>query len=401
MTIAMVAATSDFVDDVPDEPLPGIVDEDFLLLNLLEDIEAARINFGIFDSTSTIALARSARRSADEVLSALSRLEANGHVMLAEDARVRSRIAEIAREVRHVKQRFKNDDAADRPYLVRDLKVELRDRNKPVRNQPLRQVFDEAISVATPAQCEALEGLFRSLAGQWGNGASLADFQRRGLLEGLDAWRGEGSPSLAIAADTGSGKTEAAALPLIAGALGDALEGIVGVRAILAYPRIRLAANQAQRLAAYLAASASVPNLPLLTLGLQVSDVPDSFETMHERYRDAWRGAGPRAYEFPFFACPSCGHGLHLRVDEGRDGADALVCSTGDWRYDGWIGSKAKLRQRPPSLFLPTTDSLHQWLHDPRYGALFGDSPDFAAPPSSPWPTKSISTRTSMAPRWG
>lgn len=381
MTIAMVAPTSDVDDDVPDEPLPGIADEDFLLLNLLEDIEATRINFGIFDSwTSTIALARSARRSADEVLSALSRLEANGHVMLAEDARVRSRIAEIAREVRHVKQRFKNDDAADRPYLVRNLKVELRDRNKPVRNQPLRQVFDEAISDATPAQCQALEGLYRALAGQWGNGASLADFQRRGLLEGLEAWRGEGSPSLAIAADTGSGKTEAAALPLIAGALGDALEGIVGVRAILAYPRIRLAANQAQRLAAYLAASASIPNLPLLTLGLQVSDVPDSFETMHERYRDAWRGAGPRAYEFPFFACPSCGHGLHLRVDEGRDGADALVCSTGDWRYDGWIGSKAKLRQRPPSLFLPTTDSLHQWLHDPRYGALFGDSPDFAAP---------------------
>ena len=54
--------------------------------------------------------------------------------------------------------------------------------------------------------------------------------------------------------------------------LGDALEGITGVRAILAYPRIRLAANQAQRLAGYLAASASVPNLPLLTLGLQVSD---------------------------------------------------------------------------------------------------------------------------------
>ena len=381
MTIVMGVPASEVVDEVPDEPLPGITDDDFLLLNQLEEIEAARINFGIFDAwTSTIALARSAKLATNDVLSALSRLEANGHVMLAQDARVRSRVAEIAREVRHVKQRFKNDDAADRPYQVRNLKVELRERNKPLRNQPLRQVFDEAISVATPAQCQALEGLYRALAGQWGDRASLADFQRRGLLEGLEAWRGVGSPSLAIAADTGSGKTEAAALPLIAGALGDALEGIVGVRAILAYPRIRLAANQAQRLAAYLAASASVPNLPLLTLGLQVSDVPDSFEDMHERYREAWRGAGPSAFEFPFFACPNCSQGLHLRVDEGREGADALVCSTGDWRYDGWIGSKTKLRQHPPSLFLPTTDSLHQWLHDPRYGALFGDDPKFAAP---------------------
>ena len=381
MTIVMAAPTSEVVDELPDEPLPGMTDHDFLLLNHLEDIEAARINFGIFDAwTSTVALARSAKLPTDDVLSALSRLEANGHVMLAQDARVRSRVAEIAREVRHVKQRFKNDDAADRPYLVRNLKVELRDRNRPLRNQPLRQVFDEAISVATQAQRQALEGLYRALAGQWGDRASLADFQRRGLLEGLEAWRGDGSPSLAIAADTGSGKTEAAALPLIAGALGDALEGIVGVRAILAYPRIRLAANQAQRLAAYLAASASVPNLPLLTLGIQVSDVPDSFDNMHERYRSAWRGAGPSAFEFPFFACPNCGRGLHLRVDEGREGADALVCSTGDWRYDGWIGSKAKLRQSPPSLFLPTMDSLHQWLHDPRYGSLFGDVPKFSAP---------------------
>lgn len=381
MTIAMVASASDIVDIAPDEPLPAVADDDYRLLNLLEDIEVARINFGIFDSwTSTITLAREAQQPAEDVLSAFSRLEANGHVMLAEDARVRSRIAEIARELRHVKQRFKNNDAADRPYLVRNLKVELRDRNKPTRNRPLRQVFDEAIAAATPAQTRALEGLHRALAAQWGEGAALADFQRRGLLEGLEAWRGEGIPSLAIAADTGSGKTEAAALPLIVGALGDALEGVVGVRAILAYPRIRLAANQAQRLVAYLATSASVPNLPLLTLGLQVSDVPDSFEAMHERYRESWRSAGPKAFEFPFFACPICGHGLHLRVDGGQEGSDALVCSTGDWRYDGWIGSKAKLRQRPPSLFLPTTDSLHQWLHDPRYGALFGDDPRFAAP---------------------
>jgi len=380
-TIAMSVAERVAEENVSDEPLTPLSDDDYRLLNRLEDIEAARINFGIFDSwTSTISLARDAQRSTEETLAALSRLELNGYVMLAEDARVRSRIAEIARELSHVKQRFKTDDAADRPYLVRNLKVELRDRNKPIRNRPLRQVFDEATAAASPSQAQALEGLYRALAGLWGERAALADFQRKGLLEGLEAWRGDGSPSLAIAADTGSGKTEAAVLPLIAGALGDALEGIAGVRAILAYPRIRLATNQAQRLAGYLAASASIPNLPLLTLGLQVSDVPDSFEAMHERYREAWRSVSPNTFEFPFFACPVCSRGLHLRAGDGRQGADALVCTSGDWRYDGWIGSKAQLRDRPPSLFLPTTDSLHQWLHDPRYGALFGDDPRYAPP---------------------
>jgi hypothetical protein len=381
MTIAMTAADVEIGDAEPDVPVAAVEEDDYPLLNLLEDIEAARINFGVFESwTSIVYLARQGGRSADSALAALSRLEANGHVMLAEDSRVRSRMAELGRELRHVKQRFKTDDAGVRPYLVRNLKVELRDRNKPDRNRPLRSVFDEAIAEATPAQAEALTGLHRALAGIWGDNAALAEFQRKGLLLGLAAWRGEGVPSIAIAADTGSGKTEAAVLPLIAGALGDRLSGIAGVRAILAYPRIRLAANQAQRLAAYLASVAVVPDLPLLTLGLQVSDVPDSFETMHAQYRETWRSAGPNAFEFPFFACPSCGHGLHLRAGGGQDGADALVCTTGDWRFDGWIGSKAQLRKRPPALFLPTTDSLHQWLHDPRYGALFGDDTCFAPP---------------------
>ncbi|MBJ7532551.1 DEAD/DEAH box helicase family protein, partial [Rhodomicrobium vannielii ATCC 17100] len=104
--------------------------------------------------------------------------------------------------------------------------------------------------------------------------AALAEFQVKGLMLGLAAWRGEGVPSLAIAADTGSGKTEAAALPLIAASLADRLQGVDGVRAILTYPRVRLAANQAQRFAYYLAAAASIPNNPQLTLGLQVSDDP-------------------------------------------------------------------------------------------------------------------------------
>ena len=43
--------------------------------------------------------------------------------MFAEDARVRSWMAELAREVRYVKQRFKRDVADERPYLVRSLKI--------------------------------------------------------------------------------------------------------------------------------------------------------------------------------------------------------------------------------------------------------------------------------------
>ncbi|MFS2108096.1 AAA domain-containing protein [Sphingomonas sp. Sphisp140] len=379
-TLAMAKAATELPAESQD-PAPSLDTADFILLNRLEDIEAARINFGVFDAwVSVVDLARQSGISAGQALAALSRLEAQGYLMLAEDGRVRSRVGELAREVRHIKQRFKADDAATRPFLVRNLKLELRNRRKPDRSESLESVFEAAREGANATQVEALLGLERALGGIWGEGAALARFQAKGLIEGLAAWRGDGSASLAIAADTGSGKTEAAALPLIAGALADRLAGIQGTRAVLAYPRVRLAANQAQRLAGYLAATASIPNMPLLTLGLQVSDVPDSFAGMHARYHEAWRSAGPDQFLFPFFACPSCGHALHLRPGAGREGADALVCGKGDWRFDGWVGSKQGLRERPPALFLPTTDSLHQWLHDPRYGSLFGDHSGFAPP---------------------
>ena len=380
-TIAMAAQDTPAPEPDNTDTPAELSTADFALLNRLEDIETARINFGIFDSwTAIIDLSRHMHTSPDEAFAILSRLEQNGHVLLAEDGRVRSRMAELAREVRHVKQRFRTDDADERPYLVRSLKVEIRERNKPRRDQSLEVAFEREAANATDTQNKALHALHQAFSSLSGEKASLAEFQVQGLSRILAAWRGDGPPTLAIAADTGSGKTEAAALPLLAAAIADRLEGIVGVRAILTYPRVRLAANQAQRLATYLAAASSIPDMPLLTLGLQVSDVPDNFAQMHPRYRSAWRSAGPHVFEFPFFACPACGQALHLAAGGGRDGADALICSRGDWRYDGWIGSKEQLSARPPNFFLPTTDSLHQWLHDPRYGALFGDDPRFSAP---------------------
>lgn len=379
-TIALRRAeTQPEVDAQP--PAPDVHDADYAVLNNLEDLEARRINFGVFDTwTSTVELARALGLTIDATSAALAKLQEHGHVVLAEDGRARSRMAELARELKHVKQRFRSDDAGKRPYLVRSLKVELRDRAKPRRDLLLADAFAPSIAVSTPTQHRAIDGLTRVLQRLWGDGARLARFQAEGMRAVLAGWNGVGSPTLAVAADTGSGKTEAAALPLIAGALGDRMDGLVGTRAILTYPRIRLAANQAQRLAGYLAACAAEGELPLLTLGLQVGAVPQRFDRLGEPWAETWRPAGPDAFAFPFFACPACAHDLTLRPGDGLDGADALRCGGCGWRFDGWIGTKEGLRERPPSLFLPTTDSLHQWLHNPSYGRIFGDDAAFAPP---------------------
>lgn len=362
-------------------PEPDLSDGDFHILNALETLEARRINFGVFEGwTSVAALAAQAKRSSADVGSSVSRLAAAGWLMRSEGL-VRSRFAELAREVRYVKQRFRRDDAHERPYLVRSLKVELRDRDKPERKEVVSQVFASLAQRGDRHWRDAVEGMSAVLEQRWGEKSTIAGFQRRSLEWIANAWAGEGENALVIAADTGAGKTEAAALPIIICAAADAMAGIRGVRAVLTYPRIRLAANQAHRLADYLAALAQQPGMPTLTIGLQTKDVPTTFDRLWPDDIDAgWRALSDDTFAFPVFACPKCEQPLTLRRGKGVAGADLLECVSGDWRFGGWVGSKSRIREAPPALFLPTTESLHQWLHDPAAGRLFGDDPNFAPP---------------------
>lgn len=363
----------------PAEPAPPLSDQDFEVLNALEDGEAGRINFGVFESwTSAASLAEAMDRPRDTVLASLGRLAQNGWVLQAADGRLRSRMAELARETRYAKQRFAADDAARRPYVVRSLKVELRDRDKPLRGASVAETVASIAEYAPAEEQQVLAALRDCLAGMWGPNAGIAGFQARSLDRLVRAWRREGPQTFVIAADTGSGKTEAAVLPLITAAAADRLRGIRGVRAVMAYPRTRLAANQAQRLAGYLAGLARQEGMPTVTMGLQFTQVPTSFAYADEGA--GWRRQANGVWSFPFFACPACSRELLLHEHEGVEAADALRCTACDWRYDGWVGTKEGLAESPPNLFLPTTDSLHQWLHNPRYGALFGDREGWAAP---------------------
>lgn len=371
------------LEPLPDLPeAPPLSDRDFAVLNALESLEAKRINFGVFESwTSAATLADGSDFSRTEVQAALGRLAANGWILLAGEGRVRSRMAELAREVRYIKQRFGRDDAEKRPFLVRSLKVELRDRDKPLRSEPMAAVFDGLAAEVGGVHADALAAVRAGLEQIWGDDATIAGFQRRSLEALTRAWAGGGGDSFVISADTGAGKTEAAALPLIAGAAADRMAGIRGVRALLAYPRIRLATNQAQRLVRYAALLARQPGAPTLTVGIQFKGTPGSLESLQTwDLAEGWRALSDTELVFPLFGCPECGKTLHLHRSKGEAGADRLACVACDWSFGGWVGSKQGLRSDPPALFIITTDSLHQWMHNPSAGRIFGDDAGFEAP---------------------
>ena len=349
---------------------------DYLLLNHLEDCEARRINFGVFEEWhAPIDLARGTGQSLANVAVSLRRLSLHGLILVAEEGRIRSRMAEMARAVRYSKQRFRKDDAPDRPYLVRGLKVELRNREKPSYDTALSDAVCtiEAKYGAGSDPAIAFGMVAKMLRKAWKTPAPyLAGFQDRAFTAIFQAWIGSGDERFVIAADTGSGKTEAACLPIIAGATLDLLRSVGGTRAVLVYPRVRLAANQAQRLARYLGALSQIEGAPSLTLGLQNGTVP---ETWHGVDHETWEPTGRTAeYQFPFFSCPEPACGSTITITAGTEGTpDTLNCKNCGWRFNGWIGTKQALRATPPNLFLPTTESLHQWLNDSRYGVLFGD----------------------------
>src|SRR3546814_18306159 len=94
--------------------------------------------------------------------------------MLAADGRVRSRMAELAREVRYVKQRLKRDDADRRPYLVRSLKIELRDRDKPVRQDTVDDVFAKLATEMTTLHAQTQLGMSIPLTGLWSREPMIA-----------------------------------------------------------------------------------------------------------------------------------------------------------------------------------------------------------------------------------
>lgn len=394
--IKFIETPNSLAVDYPDEeaekepaspPSSELDDEDFGVLNALEDLEVARLNFGVYEAwTSPAELASAVSLPVVRVDAALRRLEEHGHLLYDETLQseelpqTRSRMAELAREIRYVRQRWRYNDRDEQPFLVRSMKVVAMGRGKPERSEPLSRLVGELrtdladVHYAEPV-LDALEAV---LTERWGTAPRIAGFQYRAIGTLLRAWCGLGRQrSAVVTAATGAGKTEAACLPLLAGAAIDHLQGTRGTRAVLVYPRIRLAWNQAQRLVGYASALSAQPGMPLITIGAQNKDVPSSWEWVGGfTEKTEFRRRADGSWVFPFFRCPGGNCDRELLIRPGEEGVDTLECTACDWSYAGWIGTKQGLRSRPPHLFLPVTESLHQWMQDDRAYGLWGDRAD-------------------------
>ena len=391
------------MDQAPAEYDRGPFDEaeDLRVLSRLEDLEAARINFGVYETFVSfgelhahLAGAEPGLRSSSadpaELRASLERLRLHQHVLFIGDDRYRSRISETVRVLKRVKQRFRADDAATRPYLVHSVRVHFEDRRRLERRHPLtvalETVFQENRGGGRKVDKarKALERGFPAAMGQAPEDVDLTRVQRDALRLIAGQYLREEGRGFVVTGNTGSGKTEAALLPLLLGAVEEKLrrpEEADGCKILLVYPRQELAKNQLQRLCRYLAfinrkLTEAGGEDGVLSAGIVFSDTPRNDAELTGgagSYRQAWEPEGD-GHALPYFTNDQ---DQPVRLLARNRGVGVLHSTPGGFDEDGWElegfrATREAILRSPPDVLVITTEMLHRWLMSPDANRFFG-----------------------------
>lgn len=381
--------------------------QDLQILAYLEDIEKERINFGLYETYVSKAdvsnYAKEKGESLDEatIEKSLNRLTQEWWVLKLDDDSYRSRISEIVRLLKNVKQRFKPNDAQQAPYLIQSIRVEFENRRRLKREISFKETLAKLLkanrSTGLPmldVACKAVRNGFCQALQREIDKVKLTPVQQQALLSVTKQYVDRDGQGYVITGNTGSGKTEAAILPLFIGALQEKLNGIEGCKIILVYPRQTLAKNQLERVTYYLASinkelgkvsRRGVANKNL-TVGIAFGDTPcsdDELKNGNEKYnREGWQKEG-EGFKLPYFT-DSNGNAVYaINLNEG---VCTLKPSDNSWELENFKATRQAIKEKPPDVLIITTEMLHRWLIDPKFNAFFGLRtepdcvPDFCAP---------------------
>ena len=353
-----------------------IVGETATLLAALESLEAEQINLGIYATqVSRADLHQAANRkglsySEKAVEESLHTLKELGEVIEWKAGLFRSRIAETVRVLRLVRQRlWWQRDLSDAPLLVEDIRVEFRQRYQPSR---------KAVSLANALPGEVPSAIAHSFREAIGF-ETVSRFQAEAIEQVyLHARRGNpNNRSFMIAGDTGAGKTEAFFFPILLDIASETpdLRQHQGVRAVLVYPRIRLARNQLGRLLRYTSRFIKAGG-PRITFGIQNGDVPSNRADIARKQWAIKGAAGDRRYRVELLeTCIECelGHYWVAENDPAIDlGCPHLACDNCPHTIDTLHITQAALEPNAPDVLIITDVSLSQWLTREKYSHLWG-----------------------------
>jgi hypothetical protein len=247
------------------------------LFSCLESLEFDQINLGLYTTHVTAEDLQRAKAEAEgtalplnEVGAAVRDLVAQGEVIEWAPGLFRSRIAETVRCLRLLRQRlWRQKDLSEAPLLVEDVRVEFRQRKRPKRDAvPSAEVIPPGVS--PEVACAFLDAVGFS---------TFSGFQARAIEQVFTCVQQSNTQdeSFIISGDTGAGKTEAFLFPILLDIASEPPE----LRAVLVYPRMRLARNQLARLLRYTGRFHAAGDRRM-TIGIQNGDVPSNIAAIRK-----------------------------------------------------------------------------------------------------------------------
>lgn len=346
-------------------------------LNQLELLEATQLNLGLYTTHITVEDLHRAIEETEGTVQPLAEIETALHDLITQGEVIewrpgyfRSRIAETVRCLRLLRQRlWWQKNLSDAALLIEDIRVEFRQRRRPKRDAV---TIGQAIPVSVPSQ---VAQAFQEAVGI----ASFSGFQAR-AIEQIYTCAKNGNPhneSFIVAGDTGAGKTEAFLFPILLDIASEPpeLRQQPGVRAVLVYPRIRLARNQLGRLLRYSGRFQQAGG-PRLIVGIQNGDVPDQASSMENKHWRTKTDQGRIWVQLGLLeTCVECKEGQYWFAadDPAIDaGCPTLTCDHCQHTITTLCITQAALQANAPDILIITDVSLSQWLTREKYSHLWG-----------------------------
>jgi hypothetical protein len=297
----------------------------------------------------------------------------------------RSRYAETVRLLYLLKQRFKLEDWQTAPKLVSNIKMHLKYRLYPRRDQDWCEVEDKLRRQGHHSEFDLK--VIDTLLG--GGSIQLASFQVQSLSHLLEAVKGQRDTATIIGAGTGSGKTKAFYLPAFAQICNSVKDDPAPwVRALAIYPRVELLKDQLKE---SLAEAIKLNNFLLkqglrpLSVGTYFGETPRTTKEVAESKYNKWV-RGQEGYICPYLTCPHCIDGQMIwyfqdhasevaKNEEGIYGKhEELHCaSCGEVvSSQNIVLTRRRMDLSPPDILFTTTEMLNRKLCNMGERHIFG-----------------------------
>ena len=303
-------------------------------------------------------------------------------------SRFRTRFAETIRLTARLRQMFNENQWATGPNLVSDIKLHLKPRKYPRRDQPANECWSSIKEYAEIPQFQQV--LFERLASSaTGDRLSFSAFQKRSFAHILSKYNAPGVSGSVVCAGTGAGKTKGFYVPAILGAASELGEKPF-TKIIAIYPRNVLLADQfREALSEVLKLNQTLAEQGLrpFRLGALLGSTPykNWFESSHQNESRklvekfaGWRARGNGDFVIPYLRSPlDADAELVWRQSDRKVGRSCLYRIDGNASTpevpNGMLAlTREELMESPPDILFLSLEMLNRELGNPKWSKTFG-----------------------------